>query len=311
MKIDEWLIYLEYTLCSLSILSCLIILIVYFYKKNLCSWAMELVAYLTFSVMMNSVAYLLLYIDNDNIEINMTLCNLQAFLMIWFEFSVFLWASIIGISIYKNVINHKLNRPEWRRRSLYLCIGYFLPFIVALTAYFYDTFGKAGKWCWINTYNPIQSVFVFSVVIYATYWLLILGNLVLTFIVSRQLSRLSVNDEEKIIIRKLVFKILRYPCIQLLCMLPPTLNHIIDRVTGSHNYVLYVVYILFVSSQGLFYSIAYGYNMPVLIAIGDLCNKVFCCKEPPEEEENYSEQNSLNKTYDDTFIHKSLTSENV
>jgi hypothetical protein len=312
MNVDEWLIYIVYICAGISILNCFTILSIYLYKKSLRSWAMELVAYLMFSAMMNSLSFTLLYVKDDDITgINMTMCNLQAFLMMWFEFSMFLWASIIGISIYKNVINHKLNRPEWRQRTLYLCIGYFVPFIAALTAYSFDTFGVAGKWCWINTYNPTTSVYIFCIVIYITYWVLIIANLVLTFMVSRKLSSMSVNRAEKDVIRRLVFKILRYPVIQFICLLPPTINKIIDATSGGHNFILWVVHIIFIALQGFFYSIAYGYNRLILNAISELIKRVFCCVKTLPEEEEYSEQNSLNKTYDDTTLmrDKSLVSE--
>ena len=135
---------------------------------------------------------------------------------------------------------------------------------------------------------------------------MIIGNLVLTYLISRHLNKLSINKEEKNAVRRLIIKILRYPVIQFICLLPPSINKLIRIITGHHNFYMYMLHIIIVSCQGLFFSIAYGYNKRIMIIIKNFFKKVFCCNKSVQEEEDYSDLNSLNRTYDSFIKDKSF-----
>jgi hypothetical protein len=300
MKTDDWLKYIEFSLSGISILSCLIILLTYTCVKKVRSWGMELVFYLLLSSMINSCAYLIQYIDTDDIDYaGGTKCHIQAFIWIAFRISVFTWASIIGFTIYKDVISQKHKEPEWRLRAVYFMLGYGLPVLISASAYAFDTYGKAGNWCGINSLDSRIGVKVFAGFIYGVYWLFIIANVILTYKISRYLNQLYINEEEKKLVNQVVWKIFRYPFIQCLCLLPSSINSLFYMIEGNYILTIHVIHVIVVSLEGFFYALAYGYNKLVINAIREgICRVVCCCESSPlnESDESISESNSLNRT---------------
>jgi hypothetical protein len=266
----DWIVIIEYSLGSLSVTGCLFVIFVFLCYKEIRSFAFESVAYLTISSMMTSVSYLMYYIKPGQEKVNNAVCETQAFLMVWFENSQYLWATLIGCSVYQQIINFEENnfKTSWRKRCKYLLIGYILPLCMSIICYFRGVFGPSGTWCWISTKGSIGDEdllehSVFLVLFYSLEWILILINFVLTMRVIYFLDKNYVTREEREITKVFIWKLLRYPFIQALCIFPSTINRLCQIFFDYENIVLQKTQIVFVSLQGLIYAIAYGYNPQV------------------------------------------------
>jgi len=177
----NYLKYLEYTLGSLSIAGCLFVVVMFFCYKNLRSFPFESVVYLNLSSMMTSLSYLIYFVDDPG-NVDIDYCRVQAFIMLAFENSQYLWTTMIGYSVYQSVINYEENHAKTTnlKRAKYLILCYGLPLLFSLTADRRKVFGPSSYWCWIDTSekNANQEKTAFSVFFYLFFWLLIFINLI-------------------------------------------------------------------------------------------------------------------------------------
>lgn len=277
----NWIRILELSLGIVSILGCFFVLFVYFYYKKLRSFQFELIANLTFSSLVASFSYLLFYIPLDVIDLSKynkdCMCQAQAFIMVWSETSEYTWAALIGYSVYQSVINFEENKKKtnWTKRIKYLFCGYVIPFAISLTGLFLDTYGAAGQWCWVE--SNTQRGIIFASVIYWMQWVLILVNFILNWIVVRFLDLEMKSQEEKELVKKYMWKLLRYPIIQAICLLPASINRFVKTFLKKQFFILDLLHMIFVITQGLCYAINYGYTPQVRNAIYETFTNCYCC----------------------------------
>ncbi len=291
MNDKTWIQYIEYTCGSLSIGASLIVISLFLFYRKIRSFAFEQIIYLITACMINTASYMINYIPKDNvIQINKMRCYIQAFLMVWFEISQMLWCSIIAYYLYDNVINfdyqvdekrtdddeesHKKKRRRQRIKLLF--IGFVLPIIMPILGICFRLFGASGRYCWVITSVDSTWGRVYGGLIYTIVYMLLIFNIMITCFVVRFLYKIK-NHDNKEAISRYIWLLVRYPLIQIICVLPITINRIVFFINGSYSTPIEVTALLFNSIQGLAYSIGYGYTDKVKSTLLECLDKVFCC----------------------------------
>lgn len=318
----EWMKVIEYSLGAASVLGCFFVIFVFLNYKQLRSFPFESVVYLTISATLTTIFYLIYYIpkDKSKFTLNETYCKVQAFGIVWFENSQYMWASLIGYSVYQSVIHFEENtiRTGCLKRSKYLIAGYVLPLLLAVVCLARGVFGPSGKWCWIDTVNDNNlEKKIFSSVLYWLVWISILANFILNVCVVRYLNKQFTSKQERALVRGYIWKLLRYPIIQIICVFPGSINRFLQVVIDYDLPALQFLQLIFSLSQGLLYAIAYGYTTQVRKALLESMRTYFpclCCMYPIRKESESSErsdntkklfdksdQSEHNITYEDDF----------
>jgi hypothetical protein len=264
----DWVNIIEYFLGSLSIIGCFFVILVFVCYKEIRSFPFESVVYLTISSMITAISYLLYYIKPNHKSENESACQFQAFIMVWFENSQYLWASLIGYSVYQKIINFDENdfKTTWAMRCKYLGVGYVFPFILALICLLRGVYGQSGRFCWISTeqdFGVKTENTIFQIFLYCMIWVLIIINFAFTIGVVNFLDKNFTSREEREITKRYIWKLLRYPIIQAILIIPSTINRFL-QIIDKESEILQTIHVYFVASQGLIYAIAYGYNSQVI-----------------------------------------------
>lgn len=260
--------------------------IVSFFFTNNKTVVYELVLYLSISSTFSMISYMLpWYRGKEKIE-----CLIQSFLMVIFEASQFLWSMIIGYHISKGI---KLYRGEkevlsMARRFIYYLICFFLPIVLGIVSYVLGQMGNSGVWCWILGGNISGQMlqWVSFILAYAAAILNLSFSIRLIIYFNREKS---IAPEEAEAAKGLIYKLIRFPIIQIITIIPATVNRVYTKITGETNVVLGDISIFFECFQGTFIIITYWINKGSLTYLTQCCNK----KEETLEKEFIQSENRI------------------
>lgn len=266
-------------ICSVTLAYLLSVILLIVIKKLHKSLLIELILYLLVSSLVNTISIMLYHVKDTSAPVNQRLCNLQAFLMITFELSQNIWASIVSHSIYKNVVQYDREDIEanesFYHRLAYILLGFFLPLGISIPSFLVGDLGPSINYCWFNTELEFSRVKIPMAVYYAFLWLLICFNSVMTWRIIRFIDlRFNFNSEEKRIVRNYIKGLLRYPVVPLIVLLPATLKRLGDLV-GFDSEAIHWVFMILVSLQGLVYGVTFGWNNEISCAFRDCWDLVF------------------------------------
>jgi len=235
--------------------------------------------------MMTTFSYIFYYVyDVDDINIlNPTKCKIQAFLMIMFENSQYIWATIIGFYVYQAVYNFEEieNISVCYKRVIYISIGFGIPLVISFVCFECNVLGASRntRWCWIGPidekHQTDPNIAYFQTILYAFVWILIIINFILNCKALRYLNRHFVSIEEQQMIKGYIWKLLRYPFIQIICILPGTINRLMQIIWNRNNATLQVFQLIFTTLEGLLFAIAYGYTTQVKSTLSENLNRYF------------------------------------
>ena len=133
---------------SISILSSFFNMTMFVLLKRIRTEATELIFYLSIACILTNISYIMNFTENP-LDSSTAICQAQGFLMIWFDMSQAIWATLISYSVYNNIINDDTNHNAYKRIR-YILIGFLLPFLVSLTVLLFHKIGYAQHWCWIE-----------------------------------------------------------------------------------------------------------------------------------------------------------------
>lgn len=299
----DWMRILEFIIGILSIIGCFFILVMFVLYKKLRSFQFELVCHLTFSCLMSSISYLINYIPmddfiNNKIEIlkyaEMDVCKVQAFLMVWFENAQYMCSTLIAYSVYKYVIyfEEANKKTSWTKRILYALCAYMLPLIISLIGLLCNSYGVSGNWCWFDIDKHALSK-IFVSIIYWIVWILVITNFIFYCQVISFLNRELKSKEEQELAKKYMWKLIRYPVIQTVCIIPASISRFLEVFFDIKGIlVLQYTHMIFVILQGFFYALAYGFTPQVRLAIMESLKKVFCLSNMTRKESQSSIKSS-------------------
>lgn len=177
---DLIVIIFYYSIGFISMICSSFLILVFIFNKKSRSYPFELNCYLSIALFTTNLSYIIYFmLIRDSIEsINNVLCNIQAFLMTFGEISQFVWTTIIGITIYKKIVEFSSDGPKKgtneyiklkvSRRIKSVLFGFLFPLILSLILLFLNVFGKSNHWCWLATekyYNNEESKSSFNNII--------------------------------------------------------------------------------------------------------------------------------------------------
>ena len=169
--------YLNFIMGMISILGCFFIILIFTIFKSIRSFAMEQVIYLSFSCMVCTFSYILQGLNFDNVKLSSDtlICNIQSFLMVWFENSQYISAVSIAYSVYRSVIYlDDLGAKNTRiRRMKYLFVLFVLPMIFAGFGLQFSFYGPADFWCYIKK-DKEKEIRIFFFISYSIIWISII-----------------------------------------------------------------------------------------------------------------------------------------
>lgn len=249
-----------------SIIGCLVIITSFICIRKIRSFVLELVFYLSICCLFHQFSYMIFYPTNDE-DSEKFICKFQGFSMLLFGAAQFIWTSLISFSIFQSVIFLRdiSTKNSNSRRYVYILIGFGIPIILGLVGSFIDVYGKSGFWCYIKQ-NAGQKSSIFFIVNYVLIWICILLNLVLYTIVIRFIKK-HLQEEEKEKMKRYINSLISYSVIQIIIVLPATINRIYQLASHENIIILDFIQSAFDCSQGLAYSIVYGFNPTVREAI--------------------------------------------
>lgn len=99
-----------------------------------------------------------------------------------------------------------------------------------------------------------------------------------------------------------------FPIIQVISLLPATVDRIVDVATGNEYFPLALFRIMFDSLTGLFFTLVYGLNPSVNRAIRDCLCKIFGIRQSIDEG-NYSSNNSNFSNRSLSYLDEQITTE--
>ena len=278
-----WLIQMIFG--SLSIVSCIFNLVMFLFLEGVKSEATELIFYLSISSIITNISYIMNFEDKGISDGRNAVCQIQGFLILWFDLSQVIWATLVCYSVYLYiVINSEYNKC---RRIKYIIIGFIIPFAISLALLCFGLVGSGKYFCWLDIDKNIN--YVLGIIIYCFSWIFFFFSIYFIQRVIFFLEKNFTDKQEKEIICNYIQKIRIYPIIQCLSILPTTISFMFSEDVLKRNIIFDYWDTIFISLQGLFYTIVFGLNPIIKNRIQEILHK--CCCFNQEEDlirENYN-----------------------
>ena len=275
---------IELLLGSMSILSSFFNMAMFILIKSVRTEATELIFYLSIACILTNISYIMNFTENP-LDSSTAICQAQGFLMIWFDMSQAIWATLISYSVYNNIINDDTNHNAYKRIR-YILIGFLLPFLLSLTALLLKLLGYAKYWCWIDLTADKNIRNIIYISMYSLFWCSSFLSFYYIQKVINFLEKNYTNKQEKEIIYKYIKRIRLFPIIQLTCLIPWTISPILELFGMKNKFFEYLSVTVY-SLEGLLYSIVFGFNPIISRKIEEILQK--CCKcflPKPDQREN-------------------------
>lgn len=282
-----WYYTIMYFFGILSCLCLLLILMVYLYEnsKGKSTPAFELVFYLCIASLINTIAFMLLYIpDNNTKRIDPLLCKTQGSLIFFSELSQYTIATIISIFIFKVKNKDDLtDNLSFLKRLIFLGCSFGIPGLITIIGLLLDMFGQNRNKCWIKKELDGLPVLIECIVI----WILILINLVLGCITYLKKFRPYITEE---ILFRIEFsnKLMMYPIVSFICWLISSLTSYFDYESETFDLFDYIS-VLNNLSEGFLYATVSMYSLSFRKKLKKIFLKINFLKKRKTEEYNITE----------------------
>ena len=257
-------------LLSISIMSLVLLLIIYIGFKNLRTLNGKLTISLSISLILAQFFFVLsgALIDYSQESTRFSLrkffkpCTLSGFLTHYFFLTYFFWLSIISVDMFiairsQSVFEDSASKKKWF--LAYSGVGWAFPFLIVLALFFKQIFKEklsyGVNFCFISIKKDLFYFFVapVSILLFVNLFLL---NLVIILIIKHDQTTRSAfrKDEAKFNFKKLKKRLILY--VKLVSISGVTwIFGIISSMTN--NDVLWYIYITLNSFQGLFIFLSY------------------------------------------------------
>jgi len=150
-----------------------------------------------------------------------------------------------------------------------------------------------------NTIPNILFIFYYSFA-----WVMIIINCFFFFKVITKVRREVNHASDLDLVQKVTSKLKWYPIIQIICLIPGTINRTYDMLTDEQSFELTLIQAIFDYLSGFLFAIVYGLNPSLKNAIYK-CIRFCCCKKTRTS--FLSEDLNVSK---DSFKTRSLTVNN-
>ena len=257
----------------LSILSLLTIIIAFLFFTQKNNPKFELVFYLSLASLIATITYIMNWKEDgtNNDSNNTAICQIQGTFMTISEISLYFWTTIIGFDVYKKVVkNEDLSLSSNKRRIIYLTIGYLIPTVFGITCLITGNINQSGYYCWIigkTGFGATMQLIAF-IMGYLSNFL----NLFFAFSIVKMFYFEGIAKELGHHLSKgVIWKMIRYPVIQIISYLPSTINRVVELFKGDkHTKLFGQIGIIVMSLLGFIITIAYGINTGTLFCIRNI-----------------------------------------
>jgi hypothetical protein len=267
--------------CS-SVLGCLLNIFGFILFKNLRNFTFEMIFYSSISSFISKLSYVINFIPWYKKDYNNSLCQAQGFLIIWFENSESIWSSIIAYTMYERVsrLETEESKIPYKKRLLYLLLGYCVPLLLALISFFFDLIGRSFLWCYIESQGTNLNIRNKTALIlfYTFMWTLFFISLSFILKVVKFLNNLYINKSDKEMINRFTSRLKLFPLVQVICLVPVTISRCIQLFGFETNSIFDYFIMVILCSQGIFYGIIYCQNPIVKDNIKGYFKGLFCSK---------------------------------
>lgn len=289
MELQAIIQILFYSIAGISLLSLLIIFVLFMFTKSLREYPNWQIIFLSISTYISTCSYFIYKKENEGEgEGDMSpYCLLQGFTMVWFDMSIYFWATLINYSVYYHTIHFDLIESESIPIHWWIgdfTFGYLFPFAYATLLAGLGVIGLNGDYCWIkeNYHVPL--------ITYMIAWVLMLFNILLSCRVIYYIYNLP--QEDKDYVKDYVSSLLAFPIIQMVVTIPGSVNRLLTTMADEANTIDKTLANISKSCfalMGLLIALAFGRKMKLFNVI---CR--CCCKKnkvtPEIEEGSYSDR---------------------
>jgi len=263
-----------YILGSISIISILLIIIVFIFeaKRKKATPAFELIFNLSLCELINTIAFIMLYFpDFKHKDYNKILCSIQGPVIFGSETSQHIMATIISLYILwinmpvNNIVqitnineffkeNNNNKNFNYKNRLLYIFLSYGVSIVFSLIGVYFDIFGVNRFNCFIKQENE----FIISIY-YCIIWILIIINLLIAVkIYSMKFTQLE--DREKIYRIEFSRGLSVYPIVNLVCFFIFTITNYLSFNDENSQKIVNIINLIFILLNGFFYALISMYS---------------------------------------------------
>lgn len=257
------------SLAGLSLILTLSLLLFSFCAKIRTTNAFIVVMNIIISNLVHVLSYTLNWVKEDKIIFPQIFCNLQSIFMVWSSMSQELWITFYVVMAYLNLLKGiNLENKKLKDFLLYSFFCYLIPLAIALAFHFTHFFGKNRLYCWIDIAK--ENHFIAEITIYGIRYINFIVNIIFTVIIIKYVLANYGDDPS---LKEKGKQFIVYPIIQLLGMILPSLNRIL-QVCKVETSVLEVPGALSVMLQGLLFPICFGWTSHAFYFL------INCCQTP-------------------------------
>ena len=258
---------------SISLIFCLLIfsIIILFRKYRLTT--QRVILYLTVSVFLSSVAYILHGSELGPLAGNVTYCTITGFIDQVTGWMVLLAVCCLTFDLFMKVVFLKFDTIRYE--VVYCIVIFLIPFSFNWIPFIYNAYGDSGAYCWIreSKIHDCEKMDYYAISLrFALYWipyLLILFAITTAFIYLRvkaykQLKAYSGNfNPQEQTVRQMINRELRlyqpYPVIMVLTFTGAILSRIAEVTKPKdHLFSLRIIHVICMSLQGLALAIVFA-----------------------------------------------------
>ena len=270
--------YVIWILGALSLIGNSIVIVIFLFS-NIKRIEFCLVFMISVLVCINALSHMIKNFTSDDL----TLCNIQASLMVFSELGISIISLNLMIHIYLGI---KSDQDAYlfetqKTKSIVISVmsGIIIPIIIVIIGYLLDiyNFPKDDKlyWCWLN-----EEYKNYIVIGYAFIWTTIFINLFIATKIKRKLNSIE-NEEEKKNVQKYVGKLIIFPIISAITWFPSTFSRIYQVVNEPsfnkyYSPYSYLISAIFILGQGSLYSLLCLKVTDISKFFKKYCSKFFC-----------------------------------
>jgi len=130
------IIIINQIVSGISIFSCVLVMIIFWFFKEIRNFIIELAIWLCFANVMYNITAFFPY--NDDKSKNQFWCGTQSFMIIMFQNSCWIWDCVIGYSCFISVIKKShLEKNKKIYRLFFLILAFTIPALLASMYYIF------------------------------------------------------------------------------------------------------------------------------------------------------------------------------
>lgn len=261
-------LYYAILVVSLISMSAIVFILVLFFKhRQDTSNRGELIIYLCIATFLSSLSYTIPW----RLSKESAACKIQGNLMLIAETAQYICAALVGYDSYHSIVKLKGEniRFTWKRRFVYIMIGFGFPSVLAVITNIVDRIGPAKPWCWIQAYEDEISC-VYQIFLYCIFFGSGVLNIIFALIVIKNLSNETASDPvQSKQHRDVICKMFRYPIVLVITIFPSVLiraikRETIDTSTQKGTDILNSIGMIGISSFGAFAVFSYVFSCDII-----------------------------------------------